>query len=59
MKVAGRPVNAADVGSTRVTVGKYIGGGSFCEVDDWKDVKKPHRRMKRLWVGCTYFLKKG
>ena len=46
MKVAGGPVNAAAVGSTGVTVGEYIGRGSFCEVDKWKEVKEIHRRLK-------------
>ena len=59
MKVAGGPVNAAVVGSTRVAVGEYIGGGSFCEVDKLKEVKEPHTRLKGPWIGCIYFLKKG
>ena len=58
MKVAGGPANAADVGSTRVPVGEYAGGGSFCEVEKWKEVKELHRRLKGPWVGCTYSLKK-
>ena len=59
MKVAGGPLNALDVGSTRVTVGEYIGGWSFYKVDNWKEVKEPHRTMKGPWVGCIFFLKKG
>ena len=59
MKVAGGPVNAIDVGSTGVTVGEYVGGGSFCEVDKWNEAKERHRRLKGPWVGYTYFLNKG
>ena len=56
MKVAGGPMNAAVVGSIRVTVGKDVGGNNFCEVDNWKEARVPHRRMQKPWTGCTHFL---
>ena len=59
MKVAGGSAHATDVGSTRVSVGEYVGGKSFCGLDKWKDAKEPHRRLKGPWVDCKYFLKKG
>ena len=56
MKVAGGPANAAAVGGIRVTVGKFVRGNNFCEVDNWKEARAPHRRMQKPWTSCIHFL---
>ena len=56
MKVAKGPVNALAVGDLRVTVGEFVGGGSFCKVEEWKTMREPHEQMPKPWRGATYFV---
>ena len=56
MKVAKGPVNALAVGDLGVTVGEFVGGGSFCKVEEWKTMREPHEQMPKPWRGATYFV---
>ena len=47
MKVATCQVNAAAVGDLHVTVGEFLGGGSFCKVEAWKTMQEPHGRLPK------------
>ena len=55
MKVAGGPLAADQVQSSRITVGKFIDGQDFVLVDNWKTSAEPHRRLQSAWTGRTIF----
>ena len=55
MKVAGGPLAAAQIHSSRITVGKFVGGQDFVLVDNWKTSAEPHRRLQGAWTGRTIF----
>ena len=58
MKVAGGPRNGLSVGEVRMTMGQYVGGGTFKRADLWKDLEDAHSLRPESWTGYTRFMTK-
>ena len=58
MNVAGGPRNGLSVGEVRMTMGQYVGGGTFKRADIWKDFEDAHSLRPESWTGYTRFMTK-
>ena len=56
-KIALGPKKSEEVGSVRITVGKFVDGKEFVKVEDWKSLTEAHERSEKPWTGFTMFAK--
>ena len=55
LNVKNGPRTMCEVGSVRTTIGKYIHGGRFVKVDQWKNSKLSNQQLRSNWNGITVF----
>ena len=55
-KVALGPKGQDKVGNVRITLGTYLDGQEFVEIDEWKHFASVYVRNGRPWTGSSLFV---
>ena len=55
-KVALGPKGQDKVGNVRITLGTYLDGSEFVEIDEWKNLEDVYVRNGKPWMGSTMFV---